>query len=208
MNRDRIAVALIGLMAIGAISDKVFGNITVTTITVDEYTRHRSIPIGSAIIGGGAPGATTVGTYNGLSLDDNTEILFFNFHVPMAWTGTSDMALVWHWVNQAGTLIPENDAVKFNCDYRSRADGEVLDSGNATSTTITFTQTGGAGTDKENHETAMPIDFDQVDNPISVGDIIGFSCLRGKDAGADTYAGDATVYHWGMTYQSTGIGSD
>lgn len=178
------------------------------SFNVPTYERHFTIAAGAVALGPNAPTDTTVGTsFRGLGVNANNETLFFQFHIPVAWDGVSDMALVLHWTNQPGTAIGAGETVIWDCDYQSIAEGGDMDAVAATNTSTTYTQSG-AGTDGEQIETVLLLDFDDATNPLVVGDTAGFSCFR--DFTADTYGTteDAIFLLFGVRYNSTTIGSD
>lgn len=169
----------------------------VATLRVPQFTQYLTIVSGQATVGSTAPTVTTVGTYRGLSFDADAELVFFEFEVPDDWNGVSDMTLKAYWTNEAGDALADGETVKFDFDYRSRAEGEALDGGSAVSVSGTYTQSG-AGTDKELIEGQVTLDYDHADQPLTKGDLIGIKANR--DMTTDSYAGDITIFKWEIAY--------
>ena len=168
-------------------------------LTVGGYTRHIDIEIGAATLGPNAPIATSVGTFRGFGFDADNEEAFVNFEIPADWDGVSDMAFELHWYPTAGDVIANGETVKWDATYRSIAAGEAVDNGTVVSITATFT--GGASEiDKEDYETVITIDYDNVNQPLAVNDDLGIQFDR--DVTTDTYSGAGIVYRIDLTYTS------
>ena len=166
------------------------------------YTRHVDINANSAIVGVTAPTAVTLGTFRGLAFDADAEVVYFAFHVPTDWNGSSDMLLYVHWFSESGDVIAQNETVKWDATYRSVVPGEAADNGAVVTATTTFT--GGASEiDKETYETTITIDYDHVNQPLTAGDEVGFQFDR--DVSGDTYPGDATVFEWHIEFISIAL---
>lgn len=163
------------------------------------YTHHIDIDAGGATQGASAPTATTVGTFRGLGFAADAEVVHYAVEVPIDWDGASDMTLIVHWYPTSGDAIANTETVKWDATYRSIAVGEAVDNGTAVVATTTFT--GGASeTDKEHYETSITIDFDDVNQPLTVGDDIGVQFDR--DVTTDTYSGAGIVFRWDLSYTS------
>ena len=174
----------------------------VVQLILDNYIRHHDITVSSATQGPTAPTPTTIGTFRGLGYDADNEASFFALEVPSDWNGISDMTLVVHWYPTSGDIIANGEIVKWDLTYRSIAEGEAVDNGTAVVATTTFT--GGASeVDKEHYETSITIDFDNANQPLAVGDDIGFQFDR--DVSGDTYSGAGIVYKWDLIYTSNTI---
>jgi hypothetical protein len=162
-----------------------------------NYNRHHDIDVGAAVLGPTAPTPTTVGTFRGLGFDADAEVINFVNEVPEEWDGISDMTLEIHWYPTAGDIVANGETVKWDVTYRSIAEGEPVDNG--TAVTITATFTGGASeTDKEHYETTLTIDYDDVNQPLTVGDDMGFQFDR--DVSGDTYSGAGIVFKIDLIY--------
>lgn len=171
-------------------------------VTVGAYARSVTIPSGQATVGATAPTATTVGTFRALGFDANNELAYMNVEVPEDWDGISDMTLKIYYFTTNGDPVQDGETIKIDVDYRSIAEGEAIDNGNAVSITNTYTATG-AQTDKEMFEQEITIDFDHGDQPLTAGDIIGF--LFNRDVDTDTYTGAVIVVRWEVDYTSIGL---
>lgn len=166
-------------------------------IILNNYIRHHDITAGAATSGPTAPSSVSVGTYRGLSFDTDSKSVNFAMEVPNDWDGISDMALVVHWHSADGDIIANGETVKFDISYRSTSEGEAVDNGTVVAITATFT--GGASEiDKQHYETSITIDFDNVNQPLSIDDDLGFQFDR--DVSGDTYSGAAIVYKWDLVY--------
>lgn len=179
------------------------GDLTVTAdVTLNDYIRHHDITVSSATVGSTAPTATTIGTFRGLGFNADNEVAYFPMEVPSDWNGTSDMTLVIHYVLTPGDILANGETVKWDVDYRSTAEGEAVDSGTVVS--ITATLTGGASEiDKEHYHTSITIDYDDANQPLTVGDDMGFKFDR--DVSGDTYSGSGIIYKWDLVYFSNTI---
>lgn len=179
------------------------GNITVGgNVTLKDYTRHHDLTASAATTGPTAPTPTTVGTFRGLGFDADNEVVFFALEIPSDWNGTSNITLVVHWYSTDGDIIANGETVKWDATYRSIAAGEAVDNGTAVTATATFTG-GGSETDKEHYETSITIVFTGGNQPLAVGDDIGFQFDR--DVSGDSYSGAGIVYKWDMVYTSNTI---
>ncbi len=171
----------------------------VAVIHFPGYTRHVDIDIGAATLGPTAPTAVTVGTFRGFGFDADNESAFVNFEIPSDWDRASDITVELHWYPTAGDVVANGETVKWDMDYRSIAAGEAMDNGTVVS--LTATLTGGASeTDKEHYETALTLDFDNVNQPITAGDDLGIQFDR--DVSGDTYSGAGIVYRIDLSYTS------
>ncbi len=171
-------------------------------VTLPDYTRHHDITMGAATTGPTAPSLTTVGTFRGLGFSADNETVNFALEVPADWNGTSNMTLVIHWHSASGDVIANGETVKWDGTYRSIASGEAVDNGTAVTATATFT--GGASeTDKEHYETSITIVYTGGNQPLAVGDDIGFQLDR--DVSGDSYSGAGIVYKIDLVYTSNTI---
>ena len=183
------------------------GNLTIvnagdTGFVVGGYQRRFQIEPGSALTGSTAPTAVTIGTARGLAFDADAEEAFFIFDVPSDWDGSSDMLLDVDWSPESGAAIGDGLTVIWSTQYRSVAVGDAVDNGTFVTATQTYTQSG-AGTDKELIQTAIVLDFDDVNQPISIGDHLFFQFDR--DMTGDTYASDGIVMELEVEYTSIGL---
>jgi len=198
-----LGALLVAAVAYAAPSEFTFGTATVQK----EYTRHFSIDAASLILGPSAPDSVTIGTFRGIGLNANAETVSFNWHVPAtAWTGTSDVDVIFHFFSDASTAIAVDETVIIDCDYTTLAAGDD-GPGTSENITVTYTEVGGDDTAGQFYEVMLTMDFDVVGNVLSPGDTVGFICFR--DATADTYgASNINVVHIGVEYKSRSIGAD
>jgi len=182
------------------------GNITTTmsgTLVFDGYTRHIELQVGTAMVGSTAPTKTIVGTYAGRGFDADAEEMHVSFEAPSDWNGTSDMTMRVAWSNASGTAVADGETVIWLAELRADAVGDDIDAGSVYSTSGTHTQSGG-GTDGEMYSTDITIDFDNANQPIAAGDVVGVKFSR--DVTNDTYgAVHATVLLWEIEYTSTAL---
>jgi len=163
------------------------------------YTRSKVISASAAGVGVTAPTATITGTFYGLGFDADAETAYFKYEVQEDWDGSSDMVLKIYWSPTNGDVIANGETVKFDASYRSIAEGEAIDNGTAVDITETYTQSG-AGTDKEYIITEITIDYDNGNQPLTKGDIVGI--VFNRDVTTDTYSGDAIVSQWEIDFTS------
>lgn len=176
--------------------------IFVNEIRLDEYTQYFSIDPSNATVGVTAPTNTTIGTFRGLTFDADAEVAYFEFEIPDDWNGTSDLGIMGYFTNQPSTAIGAGETVIFDFEYRSIAEGETLTNGTAVTVSGTYTQSG-AGTDGELIEGGVVIDYDNVNQPLTAGDLMGIKVNR--DMTTDTYASDIIIVKWEITYTSNSI---
>lgn len=177
------------------------GGLTIAgQLTRGATTQHFSILASAIEQGSGSP--TRDPTVGCTALDANTEILELNFHVPTDWDAASDFTMGVHWHPQAGDALADTETVIYSMTWRTIAHGQAVDNGTAVTITSTHTQSG-AGTDKVLIDNDIPLDFDDSNQPIAVGDIVFVSFFRDFDT--DTYTGDAAVCDFDVHYTSTGI---
>ena len=194
---------VIGTDAIGNGDNTVtIGNASHTTVYFPDYHRSIDINASAAAVGGTAPQGTITGTFYGLAFDADAEVAYFEVEVPEDWDGSSDMALKIYWHPEDGDAPADTETVKWDATYRSIDEGEAVDNGTAVDITGTYTQSG-AGTDKELIETEITIDYDDTDQPLAVGDLIGF--VFNRDVTTDTYSGDGIVLRWEVDYTSNSL---
>lgn len=161
---------------------------------------ERDISSSSAALGATSPTATTIETYRGLAFDADGELAFLNLEVPDSWDGASDMTLEVDWFAESGDVLADGETVVFDITFRSLMVGEAFDNGTVATSTGTYTQSG-AGTDKEHITTSVTIDYDNANQPLMTGDMLGVKFNR--DVTADNYSGDAIVVDWHLEWTPT-----
>jgi len=177
------------------------GNLDITgAFTVAEFTQYISIPSGQATVGGTAPAPTTIGTWRALRFNANAELAFIEFEIPNDWIGTSDMTIKIYGYPTAADIVQAGEIIEFDAEYRSIAEGEAYDNGTSVTISPTYTQSG-VGTDKALIELTVLIDFDDANQPLTKGDVVGIKCFRDVTT-SDTYSGDFDVVKWEIQYQA------
>ena len=177
------------------------GNLDITgAFTVAEFTQYISIPSGQATVGGTAPAPTTIGTWRALRFNANAELAFIEFEIPDDWIGTSDMTIKIYGYPTSGDIVQAGEIIEFDAEYRSIAEGEAYDNGTSVTISPTYTQSG-VGTDKALIELTVLIDFDNANQPLTKGDVVGIKCFRDVTT-SDTYSGDFDVVKWEIQYQA------
>ena len=124
-------------------------------------------------------------------MDADNEAVYMNMEVPADWDGASDMIFEIHWYPISGDPVANGETVKWEINYRSIAAGESIDNGTVVTATATLTGGGSEG-NAEHYETSITVDYDHAQQPLSVGDDLGFQLDR--DVTADTYSGAGIVY--------------
>lgn len=204
-------IVLIFVGTVAAISDRVFGNTTVTnftytgSVTAPAFTHEIEIEAGAATKGPTAPVfVDTAGDeYAGLAFDADAESTHIAIEVPACWDGVSDWTLEIYWTNENGVALANTETVKWDITWRSVIWGtEQVDNGTAVTGTITYTQSG-AGNDGDTHKSTITIDYDHANQQLTVGDILAVHFDR--DMTADTYASDAVVIEWHLEMTTDSI---
>jgi len=166
-------------------------------------TLDRRIAIEAAKAGSNpsnSPDTEVIGTYIGLGFNDDTDNALITFEVPGDWVATTDMEFR---IYYAFAVAPANgETVKFDITYRARAEHEDIDTGNATSGTVTQTISSAAGETVVGYlfEDAIVLAYDDSDNPLTASDLVGISFDR-DDAG-DTEDGEAIVILFELKYSA------
>jgi len=171
---------------------------TFNTVKVTDFAQYISINSGQSTVGGTAPTPITIETWRALQFNANAELAFIEFEIPDDWNGTSDMELKIYGFTEAGDVIGAGEVVEFDAEYRSIAEGEAYDNGTSVTISPTYTQAG-AGTDKSFIELEVAIDFDNGNQPLTKGDLVGFKCYRDVTT-SDTYSSDFDVVKWEIKY--------
>ena len=167
-------------------------------ITVADFYQYITIYASAAGVGGTAPTATTDDTFRGLLFNADAELAFIEFEVPDDWNGTSDLTLKIYGFPDTGDAVADSEKIEFDAVYRSIAEGEPHDNGTAVTITPNYTQSGG-GTDEALIELEGTIDYDNENQTIAKGDVVGFKINRDV-SGDDTYSGDFNVIKFEIKY--------
>ena len=175
------------------------GTVDLSVVTFDAL--YRRLPI-QAIVSTAHPSNTPdteiIGTYIGLGFDDDNDNALMTFEIPGDWDGASDISFKLYY---AFAIAPaDGETVKFDISYRARAEHEDIDTGNATTGTVTETISAAAGETAVGYlfENSITLAYQNGDNPISAADLIGISFDR-DDAG-DTENGEAIVVLFELRY--------
>lgn len=156
-------------------------------LQVPSYTLHVDIDAGSTILGPTAPSIVTQGTSIYLGFDADAETIGLTREIPDCWTADADIDLRICWTPESGDAIADGETVIFRCEYRMINWGSETDDNN-TSVVASFTYTqSGAGTDRETQLSTITIDYDNVNQPIAIGDT--FTAVCNRDVTSDTYSG-------------------
>ncbi|HEU02041.1 hypothetical protein LCGC14_0987190 [marine sediment metagenome] len=164
------------------------------------YTRHIDIMPNSATLGPTAPLLASIGTARGLIFDADAQTVNLHIEIPNDWDRSTSPNLHISWVPQSGEPLLENETVIWLISYRSRGLTEVIDGGSVVATSATYTQTGGAGTDKQMIVTHIPIPATTGNQPVSAEDLLLIQFSR--DMTNDTHGEDAIVMKWLFDYTS------
>jgi len=127
-------------------------------------------------------------------------LAFIEFEIPDDWIGTSDMTIKIYGYPTSGDIVQAGEIIEFDAEYRSIAEGEAYDNGTSVTISPTYTQSG-VGTDKALIELTVLIDFDNANQPLTKGDVVGIKCFRDVTT-SDTYSGDFDVVKWEIQYQA------
>ncbi|MCK5611362.1 hypothetical protein KAR91_56350 [Candidatus Pacearchaeota archaeon] len=170
-------------------------------LEIPTVTRHFEVPASAATKGATAPADTSIGLARGLGFDNNNEEIYFTLDIPGAWNESSDMVLRVNWAPDG--VIGDTEIVKWDFEYITSISGDDLDAKSSTTATATYTQSG-AGTQGEQIETDIILDYDDATNSLNSNN----KTLHGKfirdvtgEAG-DTFAGQGVVFHLSVVYSS------
>ena len=178
--------------------------ISASSITLANYTQYLTVPAGHAYLGPTAPDTEQCGNFPCLGFDADAETVNIVREIPDDYVSGTDMKLRIYWTNEATDAIANDETVKWDISYRIRDwDDETYDGSNATTGTITYTEVGTPGTDKDTHISEITLADDDGDNPIVAGQTIGIQFDR--DVGGDTYSGEGRITMWEIEYTSNGI---
>lgn len=194
-----------GVIDVGKGDLKLDDDVNITgTLTLGTYVRNIDIPTGSATLGPTAPSFVTIGTFRCAQYAQTATgaLEFAEVHVPDDWDGISDMAINFWWYAESGDAVADTETVQWSTTYRSIAEGEAYDNGTAVTTNATHTQSG-AGTDKALYITSATIDYDDVNQPLTAEDELGFQIDLNE--GATSYSGDPILCKVEVEYNSVSV---
>lgn len=166
--------------------------------TLLEFLFRRSQPVVTDTISS----AIAQGTAVGWGLDADADMIGLNFDIPDFYVpaDSAGIRLYWEWVGEG--QIPDTKKVIFDVDYRVKAltDLTDLDAGNATSLSVTHTQSGD-GVAGERHISYVELDADDADNPLTPGQRVYILFTRDVTT-EDTasFAADAVVLRFWLEY--------
>lgn len=140
---------------------------------------------------------------HGFSLDAHAACT--QFCVPADFS-TGNLTLRLYWAPASGSAIPDTKKVMWDATIRSRPIGQVYDAGSVYVASGSFTQTGGAGTDKQLLTTDITIDPANVNQPVAATHLMTIQLSRDVTGeGGDTYAAAAVFMGASLFYNSTTI---
>lgn len=170
-------------------------------LTVAPYTRHIDVAVDAATVGVTAPTVVSIGTFRCLQFSQaqSGETANVEFEMRNDWNGTSDLEMGVYWYSESGDALADGETVQWDMTYRCIDEGEPYDNGTATTVSVVHTQSG-AGTDKEQYRTDATWDYDDADQPLSAGDIVGIEIDLNE--GATSYSGDPILCIVEAEYQS------
>lgn len=173
---------------------------TFTTVTFDDLDRRVVLTaIVSTAHPSNTPDSEIIGTFIGLGFDDDNDNALMTFEIPGDWDGVSDLDFRFYY---AFAVAPVNgETVKFDISYRVKAETEDIDTGTASTGTVTETILSAAGETAVGYlfvnNIALP--YEDSDNPIhETSHLIGISFDR--DDGGDTENGEAIVIIFELKY--------
>lgn len=188
------------------------GTVTAATFTkASSYTRKIQLPgslwAGGATTAGAIGGSQVSGIYGYWFFDADAESICTTVNIPEDWDGASDMVFKVMWTNEGGTAIGDGETVIWDVDFHvAKVDGSsTVVAGTDANATATYTQTG-AGTDYQVQVTSITLDYDNANQPLAAGDILGLELRR--EFSTDTYGSDAYFYHAWIEYQSTNVAGE
>lgn len=164
------------------------------------YTRHHDIPAGSVQLGPTAPSIDVTDTALCVAFDADAEQIGLVAEVPDEWTGLGDFTLDIDWHPEDGDQIQNGETVKWDISWRSIEYGEAIDNGTVATGTVTYTEAGSPGIDKEYIDSEITIPFTGGNQPLEAGD--NMMILFDRDVSGDSYSGDAIVCQWYFVYSA------
>lgn len=173
------------------------------TVALPAYTRHIDIVAGAATLGPNAPDSVTTGNARGLGFNNNNEQVYFNWEVPDDWDGASNFDIEIIWSPTGGDAILLNETVKWNMAWYAVEPTQAIDNGTEATGTVTYTETGNPGTDKEMIESEIEIPYTGGNQPLVKGDSVFMCFIRDNDN--DNYSSNAICYRWEIKYTATGL---
>lgn len=144
-----------------------------------------------------APSANTVG---GWRLDAETEVLYFDTDVHADWDGASDLEVeIYFAVNIDNTGGGAGDTVdlKLVCYYNTTGDVATKTQTQEVATVV------GASAQYKVFKSVHTINFDETDNVVEAGDIMGFALNLETDT---SEVDDIVILHGSFNYNTTHIG--
>lgn len=175
------------------------------SIEVEAYPRHHDLQIGSATLGQTAPSSVTIGTFRCSEFDIAAESASMSQEIPSEWDGVSDMALEFDIFTESGDALANGEVIEFDVVYRSIGPLEAYDRGTAVTINPSVTG-GGSEVEKGQYHISAAIPYNTGDQPLAVGDTLGFTFNR--DVGAsDTYSGAIYICKSELEYTAVRLGS-
>ena len=196
----RLDLETSGVLGVRLGDNSGYGSLRAETIGVTAYERHLQL---TAMLSGtpaAQPTAGTYGTAGGLIFaSSGAEYAYIQWEVPGDWDGT-DVYIEIDWIPfSAG--ITGTDTIKWDVNYHSIAEGEVIDLGTVKTLTDTDSTDYPQGTTKHTRFT-MP--FGDANQPLVPQDHVYFQVTR--DTGvANDFAGTVMITSFEIIYNSVGI---
>lgn len=184
----------------GNVTGDLTGDVIGGTISVTAYERHVQIP---AVVTGNpatAPAPVTFETVGGLQFSSVlNNSAFCQWEIPNDWNGT-DIYFEVGWFPDSGAMSG-TDTVEWVIDYRSVAEGELVNAGTVQTKTITNSDDNAQY--KTIHSRAT-LDFDDANQPLAKQDHVFFKVTRNTGV-ANDFAGTVTVPAFEINYMSVGL---
>ena len=169
---------------------------TFAGLTVTAYERHIQVPARLSGTPAAQPTAGTYGTAGGLVFaTSGAEYAYIQWEVPDDWDG-GDAYIEIDWIPFSAAVT---GAVKWDINYRSKAEGEVIDAGTAVTVTVTDSTAHAQGTSVHGR---MTLDFDDANQPMTAQDHMFFQVTRDTGVASD-FAGTVMITAFEIIYNST-----
>lgn len=191
---DTLYVALTGNQSVAGIKTFTDG------IIVKSYERHVQIPAEA----NGAPASTpvwiTIGTAGALQYSAAlAKYAYCQWEIPDDWAGDNIYFEV-DWLPDSGAMS-DPDTIKWDVNYRSIAEGELITNGTMATASVTFTGDLAQNATKHGRVT---LTFNHANQPLTKQDHIYFQITR--DVGvADDFSGTVAVTAYEIIYNSVGL---
>jgi len=174
--------------------------ITASNVLLSKYERHVQIPAFTSGNPSNQPSQADFFTVGGLQFGTTgTKYAYCQWEVPDDWAGDNIVFEV-DWFPDSGPTTG-TDTVKWNIEYRSIAEGELINQG--TSVTTSSIDSGDYSQYQTKHARHTLV-FNNANQPLTKQDHVFFKISRDTSV-ANDFGGSVTVPAFEIIYNSTGI---